>query len=230
MTTNRGSNQVTAHLFFFLFFLFFFFFSFRLFVHQESSHSTSGSNQVTTNRDRIKAQRSYRKSGHSTSFFFLFVFYIKIDQRLPGSEGVRRRMEPPLCQPPGGEEGTSAVGQASSLNSRLLSQVLTALWSHSTRFELASRIFPVQWMAKVPASTQQAGTSPRRNPASLHFPLPLIVLTAPWSHSTRFELVSRISPVRWMAKVPARTQQAGPSPGRNPASSHYPLPCPWATP
>ena len=76
-------------------------------------------------------------------------------------------------------------------------------------------------MAKVPE--QQAGPSPRRNPASLHYPLPLIVLTAPWSHSTRFELAHRISPSPPMAKVPASTHQAGPSPRRNPASSHYPL-------
>ena len=128
-------------------------------------------------------------------------------------------------------EGTSAVGQASSPNSRLPSQVLTAPWSHSTRFELASRISPVWWMTKVPASTQQAGTSPRRNTASLHCPLPLIVLTAPWSHSTRFELASRISPVRWMAKVPASTQQAGHLQGGTLQAHtiHYHA-CPWATP
>ena len=58
----------------------------------------------------------------------------------------------------------------------------------------------------------------------MHHPLPLIVLTAPWSHSTRFELARRISPVWWMTKVPASTHQAGPSPRRNPASLHYPLP------
>ena len=100
--------------------------------------------------------------------------------------------------------------------------VLTAPWSHSTRFELAHRISPFPPTAKVPE--QQAGPSPRRNPASSHYPLPLIVLTAPWSHSTRFELVRRISPVRWMTKVSASTLQAGPSPRRNPASLHYPLP------
>ena len=128
-------------------------------------------------------------------------------------------------------EGTSAVGQASSPNSRLPSQVLTAPWSHSTRSELASRISPVWWMTKVPTSTQQAGTSPRRNTASFHCPLPLIVLTAPWSHSTRFELASRISPVWWMAKVPASTQQAGHLQGGTLQAHtiHYHA-CPWATP
>ena len=150
----------------------------------------------------------------------------------PGKWGVGGWwMKPPLCANP------QEVRRAPVLWARLALQTQGCrhkssphLGANSTRFELASRLSPVWWMTKVPASTQQAGTSPRRNPASLHYPLPLIVLTAPWSHSTRFELASRISPVQWMAKVPASTQQAGPSPGRNPASSHYPLPRPWATP
>ena len=220
------SSHSTSFFPFFLFF-FFFFSSFRSSgikskqIGIESSHNKLGSNQDTALISEIRSQ----------DFFFFFSCFISksINDSLEAREYVGGWSL--LCaNPQEVREGTSAVGQASSPNSRLPSQVLTAPWSHSTRFELASRLSPVWWMTKVPASTQLAGTSPRRNPASLHYPLPLIVLTAPWSHSTRFELASRISTVQWMAKVPASTQQAGPSPRRNPASSHYPLPCPWATP